>query len=85
MHIDILSPEQMLFTGEIEYVKLPGISGSFEVLKNHAPLISALGKGKLIVRGDKGIQEFNIKSGIVEVLNNKISVLTEGLVDDSDD
>ena len=82
MQIDILSPEQNLYSGEIEYVKLPGISGSFEVLKNHAPLISALGEGKLIVRGDDGLQEFHIKNGIVEVLNNKISVLTEGLLED---
>ncbi len=82
MHIDILTPEQMLFSGEIEYAKLPGVSGSFEVLKNHAPLISALKNGKVIVRGDDGIQEFMIKSGIVEVLSNKISVLTEGLLED---
>ena len=82
MHIDILTPEQNLFSGEIEYVKLPGVSGSFEVLKNHAPLISALQDGKVIVRGDDGLQEFMIKSGIVEVLNNKISVLTEGLLED---
>ena len=82
MHIDILSPEEKLYSGNIEYVKLPGQNGSFEVLKNHAPLISALKDGKLIVRGDDGVQEFNIKSGIVEVLNNKVSVLTEGLLDD---
>ena len=81
MQIDILTPEQSLFTGEIEYVKLPGVNGSFEVLKNHAPLISALGEGLVIVRGDDGIQEFHIRTGIVEVLNNRISVLTEGLVE----
>jgi F-type H+-transporting ATPase subunit epsilon len=82
MHIDILSPERNLFSGEIEYVKLPGVSGSFEVLKNHAPLISALKQGKVIVRGDGGLQEFHIQTGIVEVFNNKISVLTEGLIED---
>ncbi|MEZ5008187.1 MAG: ATP synthase F1 subunit epsilon [Chitinophagales bacterium] len=82
MHIDILSPEENLYSGEIEYIKLPGQSGSFEVLNNHAPLISALKEGKVIVRGDDGVQEFKIKSGIVEVLNNKVSVLTEGLLDD---
>jgi len=82
MQIDILTPEQTLFTGEIDYVKLPGVSGSFEVLKNHAPLISALGTGKVIVRGESGLQEFHIRDGIVEVLNNRISVLTEGLVED---
>ncbi|MCP4120927.1 MAG: hypothetical protein GY751_04170 [Bacteroidetes bacterium] len=84
MQIDILSPEQNLYSGEIEYAKLPGIRGSFEVLKNHAPLISALGEGKLIIRGEKGLQEFHIINGIVEVLNNKISVLTEGLMEDED-
>ncbi|MCB0503689.1 MAG: hypothetical protein KDD32_13490, partial [Bacteroidetes bacterium] len=44
--------------------------------------ISALKDGKVIVRGEDGVQEFKIKSGIVEVLNNKVSVLTEGLLDD---
>jgi F-type H+-transporting ATPase subunit epsilon len=82
MHIDILTPEKSLFSGEIEYVKLPGISGSFEVLNNHAPLISAIGEGKVIIRSEMGLQEFKVKSGIVEVLKNKISVLTEGLLDD---
>jgi len=82
MHIDILTPEKTLFSGEIEYVKLPGISGSFEVLNNHAPLISAIGEGKVIIRGEDGLQEFKVKSGIIEVLKNKISVLTEGLLDD---
>ncbi len=82
MQIDILTPEKSLFSGEIEYVKLPGINGSFEVLNNHAPLISALADGKLIIRGEDGLQEFKVKSGIVEVLANKISVLTEGLLDD---
>lgn len=82
MQIDILSPEKNLFSGEIEYVKLPGVAGSFEVLNNHAPLISALGEGKVIVRGEGGLQEFHIRSGIVEVFNNKISVLTEGLLED---
>lgn len=82
MHIDILSPEKTLFEGEIEYVRLPGQNGSFEVLNNHAPVIAALQDGKLVVRGTQGVQEFNIKSGIVEVLNNKVSVLTEGLLDD---
>ena len=82
MHIDILTPEKKLYSGEIEYVKLPGSGGSFEVLKNHAPLISSIKDGKVVVRGEDGIQEFNVKSGIVEVLNNKISVLTEGLLED---
>jgi F-type H+-transporting ATPase subunit epsilon len=82
MQIDILTPEHNLFSGEIEYVKLPGAGGSFEVLKNHAPLISALGEGKVIIRGEGGLQEFHIRNGIVEVLNNRISVLTEGLVED---
>ena len=82
MYIDILSPEQSLYSGDIEYAKLPSQNGSFEVLNNHAPMIAVLKDGKLIVRGEDGLQEFKIKSGIVEVLNNKVSVLTEGLLDD---
>lgn len=82
MQIDILSPEKNIFSGEADYVKLPGVTGSFEVLKNHAPLISALNEGVVVVRGASNLQEFKIRSGIVEVLNNKISILTEGLSED---
>ena len=63
-------------------MQLPGISGLFEVLDKHAPLVSALKPGKLKVLKDKSntVEFFDIQGGFVEVLNNKVTVLVEGAV-----
>ena len=60
-------------------MQLPGVSGSFEILEKHAPLISALKSGKIKVLNDKTHSSFfQIRSGFVEVLNNRVTVLVEG-------
>lgn len=79
MYLEILTPERKLFSGDVYGVQLPGISGLFEVLDQHAPLVSALGKGKVKVLKDKqSFSFYNIQGGFVEVLNNKATVLVEG-------
>ena len=79
MTLEILTPEQKIFSGEVYGVQLPGIAGLFEVLEKHAPLVSALKAGKLKILKDKTqTTSYNIKSGFVEVLNNKTTVLVEG-------
>jgi F-type H+-transporting ATPase subunit epsilon len=79
MLLEVLTPERKLFTGEVYGVQLPGIDGSFEVLDRHAPLIAALGKGKMKVLKDKAQAEYyRIEGGFVEVLRNKATVLVEG-------
>ncbi|MBS1589163.1 MAG: ATP synthase F1 subunit epsilon [Bacteroidetes bacterium] len=79
MQLEILSPEHKVFTGNVYGVQLPGIQGSFEILENHAPMVAALGKGKMKVIKDKNTSEsYEISGGFVEVLNNKTSVLIEG-------
>lgn len=79
MTLEILTPEKKLYSGEVHGVQLPGIDGLFEVLDKHAPLVSALKKGKLKVLTDKtSTQLFTIQSGFVEVLDNKVIVLVEG-------
>lgn len=75
MHLDIITADKNLFTGEIEAVTLPGTAGSFQVLKGHAAIISSLEKGKIVVKDKSGKQEFEVTGGVVEVLNNKITVL----------
>ncbi len=81
MTLEILTPEKKLYTGEVYGVLLPGITGLFEVLDKHAPLVSALGKGNLkILKDKKESLHYSIKSGFVEVLNNKVTVLVEGVV-----
>lgn len=79
MTLEILTPDKKLFSGEVYGVQLPGISGMFEVLDKHAPIVSALKSGKLKILKDKNsTSQFNIRGGFVEVLNNKASVLVEG-------
>jgi F-type H+-transporting ATPase subunit epsilon len=83
MELEILTPEKKLYSGTVFGVQLPGINGSFEVLKNHAPLVSALGVGKMKVLVDKSHNiHYSIKGGFVEVLNNKTTVLVEGATED---
>ncbi|HKP31773.1 MAG TPA: ATP synthase F1 subunit epsilon [Chitinophagaceae bacterium] len=80
MNLEILTPEKKLFSGDVYGVQLPGVDGSFEVLEKHAPLVGALKSGKLKVLKDKNnhFAFFNIQSGFVEVINNKVTVLVEG-------
>ncbi len=78
MVLEILTPEKKLYSGEASMVKLPGISGWFEILNNHAPLISALGKGTMEVSTGSGKKNFTINGGFVECLNNKVIVCAEG-------
>jgi F-type H+-transporting ATPase subunit epsilon len=80
MTLEILTPEKKLFSGEVYGVQMPGISGSFEVLDRHAPLVSALKAGRVKVLRDKQnhTASYQIQGGFVEVLNNKVTVLVEG-------
>ncbi len=76
MKVTVVSPEKTLYTGEAEGVKLPGELGRFEVLENHAPLISTLVQGSVQCRGCEGFS-VEIKGGFVEVARNEVSVCVE--------
>ena len=78
MKLEILTPDKKVFEGEVRSVTVPGTMGSFEVLKDHAPVISTLEDGKVIIRTDKTEETIFIKGGVIEVLNNNIMVLAEG-------
>jgi len=81
MNLEILTPEKKIFSDEVYGVQMPGISGSFEVLDKHAPMVSALKPGRLKILKDKTHTEsFDIQGGFTEVLNNKVTVLVEGAV-----
>ncbi len=79
MTLEILTPEKKIFSGDVYGVQLPGITGLFEVLDKHAPLVSALKAGKMKILTDKtSAVSYTIQSGFAEVLNNKTTVLVEG-------
>jgi F-type H+-transporting ATPase subunit epsilon len=81
MNIEILTPEKKIYSGEVYGVLLPGMSGLFEVLDRHAPIVSALKAGKLSILVDKtNTINYDIKGGFAEVINNNLSVLVEGAV-----
>ena len=77
MYVEILTPEKKLFEGSAESAKFPGSDGSFQVLENHAPLISSLDKGLMSLVTSKGMMEYQVGGGVVEILNNKVTVLLE--------
>ena len=76
LHVSVVSPEKILFEGEVESVQLPGEKGRFEVLKQHAPIISSLVEGRVICKGKTNF-EVEVKSGFVEVAQNLVSVCIE--------
>lgn len=79
MYIEIITPDKKVFEGEVDSATFPGSDGSFQVLNDHAPLISALGKGPVTYKNKSGEHKVNVDGGVVEVLNNKITVLAEAV------
>ena len=92
MQLDIVSPEAQLFRGEVNSVTVPGTSGSFQILNNHAPIVSTLVSGRVKIQGnitldplvkERFTQEdsqtyfFEITSGAIEMRDNKIILLTD--------
>ena len=79
MKLTVLTPEAEIFTGEITSVKVPGVVGEFEVLKNHAPMVSLLKAGSVRYTGEDGNNtSFSIQNGFIEVLNNEVALLVQG-------
>lgn len=80
MQLEIITPDKKLYEGEVKLVKVPGSKGSFEVLKNHAPIISTLSRGgvKVIDKSDK-TTVYDIGGGVIEVKNNRIIILAESV------
>jgi len=83
MDLSIITPEQTVFEGTAERVQLPGVSGKFEVLQNHSALISALAYGHVKVTSNGTIKLMQITGGFVEVLNNNVTVLAEGIIEET--
>ena len=78
MHLEIITPEKTIFTGEVKLVQLPGELGSFEILHNHAAIISSLKEGEIkIISEDGETSRIPINGGVVEASNNRIVVLGE--------
>ncbi|CAN5115634.1 hypothetical protein BH09BAC4_BH09BAC4_26320 [soil metagenome] len=80
MTVDIITPDRKVFSCEASAVTFPGSEGQFQVLNNHAPLVSTLDRGSIIVQTTAGQQTFTVDGGVVEVLQNKVLVLAEAVI-----
>jgi F-type H+-transporting ATPase subunit epsilon len=80
MYLEILTPGKKVFTGDIKLVKVPGSAGSFEVMKNHAAVISTLQKGEIkVITTTDETQKFGINGGVIQVTGDQVIVLAESL------
>ena len=78
MLLEIITPETKVFEGEVKSVLLPGINGNFEILNNHAPIISTLTAGQIrIINNNDQRELFKINGGVIEMQNNNIIVLAD--------
>ena len=92
MFLEIVTPEASIFRGEVESVTVPGVDGEFQMLNNHAPIVSLLQEGKIRIQGDLSFDEayqnrfksvdkttsvLNIQSGTIELNDNKIIILVD--------
>jgi F-type H+-transporting ATPase subunit epsilon len=76
MFIEIIAPQQTIYSGDVKLVQVPGSQGSFTALKNHRPIISTLEEGVVRIVTIEGDEKFfPIKLGFVDIKDNKISIL----------
>lgn len=78
MNVEIITPEETIYSGIVEMVRVPGTQNPFQMLKNHAPIISTLEKGKVEIRKTDGeIVKFDVKKGYIKCRNNIISIIIQ--------
>src|SRR6266566_2392736 len=76
-HFDLVSPEKLLFSGEVDQVDVPGIEGEFGVLAGHAPLVTTLRPGILVIHGEGGALRVVVNGGFAEVGPTGLTVLAD--------
>ena len=76
-HFDLVSPEKLAFSGEVDQVDIPGAEGDFGVLDGHAPVVAAMRPGILVIRTGTSQQKVIVLGGLAEVSDNKLTVLAD--------
>lgn len=80
MRIEIITPDKRIYDGEIKSVRVPGKKGSFQVLKDHAPIVSTLDSGNVIIVDQEGVEKIiEIEGGVIEVKANYIILLADAV------
>ncbi|MCE2996617.1 MAG: ATP synthase F1 subunit epsilon [Cyclobacteriaceae bacterium] len=81
MNLEIITPDKKVFEGEVLSASFPGTDGSFQVLNDHAPLISLLKDGVVEYKSKDSVNQVKITGGVVEVLKNKVILLADGVAE----
>jgi F-type H+-transporting ATPase subunit epsilon len=79
MHLEIITPEKKIFEGEVSIATFPGADGSFQIMNDHAPLVSLLKEGTVEYRKKENHDRVKITGGVVEVLKNNVILLADGI------
>ncbi|MBL7871960.1 MAG: ATP synthase F1 subunit epsilon [Cyclobacteriaceae bacterium] len=79
MHLEIITPDKKVFEGEVAVATFPGEDGSFQILNDHAPLVSLLKEGVVEYKSKNLAEQIHITGGVVEVLKNKVILLADGI------
>lgn len=77
IQLTVVSPEKVLFEGMVCYVQMPGTSGSFSVVYDHAPLLTSLTEGQIKFKSEGVTHQLPVKSGYVSVNDNQVSICVE--------
>lgn len=77
MRVTVISPEAAVFDGEADAVVAPAFDGEIGILANHAPLMTVLGTGVLVIRAGSSTRRFQVKGGFLQVVQNRVRVLAE--------
>jgi F-type H+-transporting ATPase subunit epsilon len=77
LRVFVISPEASLFEGEASSVVAPAFDGQVGILTGHAPMMTLLGKGELVVGGAGDARRFTVEGGFMQVLNNEVRIVTE--------
>ena len=78
MYLEIVTPDQNIYSGDISSAVFPGSNGSFGILQNHAAIVATLKEGKIVITENDGKQQsFEVNGGVVEVNHDKIIVLAD--------
>jgi F-type H+-transporting ATPase subunit epsilon len=83
MQVTVISPEASMFSGEADAVVAPAFDGQVGILPNHAPFMTLLGEGTLTVRMAEAVSHFSIRGGFLQVVDNRVRVVTEHVQGDS--
>ncbi len=81
MNLEIVTTEQTVFTGSVDYISVNSVDGQIGILPNHISLISELDKGKLIWRDGNKEKDITIDGGFIEVIKNNVTILIDGTID----